>query len=301
MRSRDLLAVALLLLAAGSCSTVFDESVVVDISTLAPSLTDSDLASQAVEIGVFLDGGTIQNIHYKGVTVLALTFDGVTEDMTFGEECQFFKAWNTPVFALGKCASGIVVDGDEQEHIMSLEVTIDEISVQRVPPLILLPDDDWDRDGEKNFEDNCLLIDNPDQTDTGMKGFGDACAVFDFGVGIARLDSDGDGIPDSSDNCPYTQNPGQEDSGIVLGEGLPFPDGIGDACETQTAGVNGYTEIALPLGPLEDVTPFRRVRWLTVDLRDQDSLSPCWEGGNCDLINPLAIGFCLNETGGNGC
>lgn len=301
MRSRDLLAVALLLLAAGGCSTVFDESVVIAISTFAPSLTDSDLAPQAVESGVAPDERTLQNIHYKGVTVLAMTFDGVTEDMTFGEECQFFKAWNTPVFALGKCASGIVVDGDEQKHIVSLEVTIDEISVQRVRPLILRSHLDWDRDGKLNSEDNCLLIDNPDQTDTGMKGFGDACAVFDFGVGIARLDSDGDGIADSSDNCPYTQNPGQEDSGIDLGESLPFPDGIGDACVTQTAGVNGSTTITLSLGPKDFTTPLRRVRWLTVDLRDQDSLSPCWWGGNCELVNEGAIGFCLDETGGNGC
>ena len=65
MRSRDLLAVALLILAAGGCSTVFDESVVIAISTFAPSLTDSDLASQAVEPGVFLDGGTIQNIQVR--------------------------------------------------------------------------------------------------------------------------------------------------------------------------------------------------------------------------------------------
>jgi len=304
MRSRDLLAVALLVLAAGGC-TVFDETVVVAVSTLAPSLTDSDLSSQAVEVGVFLEGGTIQNVHFKDVSVLDLTFDEFTSDITFGEECQFFKAWNTPLFALGKCASGIVVDGDEQEHVMSLEVTIGEMWVQRVPPLVLLPSDDYDADGVDNANDNCLLIDNPDQTDTGAKGYGDVCAVFDFGGGIPRLDSDGDSIADSSDNCPYTQNPGQEDSGIDLGQPLSFPDGIGDACETQEARVSllgGTATINLSLGPLTDVTPLRRVRWLTVDIRDQNSMnnSCSWVAGTCEL-DASQILFCLDENGGFGC
>jgi hypothetical protein len=301
MRSRDLLAVALLVLAAGGC-TVFDETVVVAVSTLVPSLTDSDLSSQPVEVGVFLEGGTIQNIHFKDVSVLDLTFDEFTSDITFGEECQFFRAWNTPIFALGKCASGLVVDGDEQEHVMTLEVTIGEIWVQRVPPLVLLPSHDYDADGVDNANDNCLLIDNPDQTDTGAKGYGDVCAVFDFGSGIPRLDSDGDSIADSSDNCPYTQNPGQEDSGIDLGQPLSFPDGIGDACETQTAAVklNGSTLIQLSLGPLTAVTPLRRVRWLIADFRDETALDPCWEGGSCEL-DASQILFCLDENGGFGC
>jgi len=302
MRSRDLLAVALLVLAAGGC-TVFDETVVVAVSTLVPSLTDSDLASQPVEPGMVLNGGTIQNIHFMDVTILDLTFDDHSEDMTFGEDCQFFKAWNTPIFALGKCAAGIIVDGDEQEHIITLEVTIGKMLVQRVPPLVLLPSDDYDADGVDNANDNCLLIDNPDQTDTGAKGYGDACAVFDFGGGIPRLDSDGDSIADSSDNCPYTQNPGQEDSGIDLGESINFPDGIGDACVTQEAVVNGGS-IELTFEPLTETMPLRRVRWLTVDIQDQTSMPPpfacSWESGSCDLTL-TEVELCLDENGGFGC
>ena len=120
----------------------------------------------------------------------------------FGALIAGFQAWNTPVFALGKCASGVIVDGDEQDHTMSLEVLIGEMTVQRVPPLLLPPLDDFDADGVENAADNCLLIDNPDQTDTGQKGYGDACAIFDFSVGVPRQDSDGDTVPDSSDNCP---------------------------------------------------------------------------------------------------
>jgi hypothetical protein len=41
------------------------------------------------------------------------------------------------------------------------------------------------------------------------------------------LDSDGDGLTDDTDNCPFTFNPDQSDSNS---------DGIGNACESQTAG-----------------------------------------------------------------
>ena len=300
MRSRDLLAIALLVLAAGGC-TVFDDTVVVAISTLAPSLVDSDLSYQRVEVGGFLEGGTIQNVYLNDVTVLYLTFDDLEKDILFGDECSFFDAWTNPPFALGKCASGIVVDGDDQKHIISLQVQIQSMTVQRVPPLILPPSDDHDADGVNNADDNCVLIDNPDQTDTGMKGYGDACAVFDFVVGIPRVDNDADGIADSSDNCPYTPNPGQEDSGIDLGTFFA-PDGIGDACVTETATVwlNGSSIIELSFGPENFGLPLRRVAWLTVDFRDEIALDDCWDDQACTLDASL-VGFCLDLNGGFGC
>ena len=300
MRSRDLLAIALLVLAAGGC-TVFDDTVVVAISTLAPSLVDSDLSYQRVEVGGFLEGGTIQNVYFNDVTVLDLTFDDFESDMLFGQTCSFFDAWTNPPFALGKCASGIVVDGDEQEHTLSLQVTIESMTVQRGPPLPLPPSDDHDADGVNNADDNCVLIDNPDQTDTGMKGYGDACAVFDFVVGIPRVDNDADGIADSSDNCPYTPNPGQEDSGINLGD-FVAPDGIGDACMTETATVwlDGSTTIELSFGPKDFVLPLRRVAWLTVDFPDETALKDCWDDRICELQADQVL-FCLDLNGGFGC
>jgi hypothetical protein len=297
MRSRDLLAIALLVLAAGGC-TELDESVVVDVGTLAPSLADSDLDAQPVEVGIVLDGGTIQNVFFEEITVLDLTYDELESDMLFGEpDCQFFQAWNGPVFAFGKCASGIIVDGDEQEHTMSLDIVIPRMSVQRTPPLVLLPSDDRDADGVNNADDNCLLIDNPDQTDTGNKGYGDACAVFDFSVGIARLDSDADGVPDSSDNCPHTPNPLQEDSGFMIGN-ITVADGIGDACVTETADVTVVG--TLTLEPVTEVLPLRRVRWLTVDIQDQSSLMNCWDDLQCELT-ASAVKLCIDEAGGFGC
>lgn len=298
MRSREFFAVALLVLAAGGCSTVTDDSVVVAIATLAPSLSDSDLDTQAVEVGVFLDQGTIQNVHFEQVTILDLTFDEFESDMLFGEtDCQFFQAWNTPVLALGKCASGVIVDGDEQNHTMTLEVEIPRMFVQRTPPLVLFPSDDYDADGVDNADDNCLLVDNPDQTDTGRKGYGDACAVFDFSIGVPRLDSDADAVPDSTDNCPYVRNPLQEDSGITIGS-ITVQDGIGDACITETAEVTVVG--TLSLGPLTEALPLRRVRWLTVDIHDQASLTDCWDDFRCELT-ASSVELCLDETGGAGC
>ena len=302
MRCRDFLIIAVLVLAAGGC-TVIDETVVVDVSTMVPSLSDSGLTAQAVEVGVPAGGGTIQNVFFDRVVIVDLTLDDIEIDMTFDElNCRFFDAWNTPVFSLGKCASGVVVDGDNQSHTMSLRVQIESMQVQRLQPLVLAPMGDFDGDGVLNENDNCLLVDNPDQTDTGMKDFGDACTVFDLFVGFPSLDSDADTVADSSDNCPYTANPGQEDSGIDLGDGITVPDGIGDACRTETATVTllGSPTIDLSLGPLTDVLPFRRVTWMTVDIWDQESLSDCWNGGSCALDASQVV-LCLDSNGGFGC
>lgn len=78
----------------------------------------------------------------------------------------------------------------------------------------LIFDFDSDFDGVLDYEDNCPLTPNPDQADSDGDGRGDACTLI--------FDTDGDGIPDGEDNCLFTPNPDQADS-----DG----DGIGDACE----------------------------------------------------------------------
>ena len=64
-------------------------------------------------------------------------------------------------------------------------------------------DDDFDKDGVKNFEDNCLFVSNPDQRDTNLDGYGNWCdadydgnglihngttTVTDYGLFVQALD-----------------------------------------------------------------------------------------------------------------
>jgi hypothetical protein len=70
---------------------------------------------------------------------------------------------------------------------------------------------DIDMDGIEDYRDNCLRIENPDQTDIDGNGLGDACD-----------DWDRDGKYNQFDNCVNVPNSSQEDKD---------KDGIGDACD----------------------------------------------------------------------
>ena len=70
---------------------------------------------------------------------------------------------------------------------------------------------DVDLDGRPDINDNCVTIDNPDQTDINDNGRGDACDDFDK-----------DGLINSKDNCPANPNKFQTDTDS---------DGRGDACD----------------------------------------------------------------------
>jgi hypothetical protein len=110
---------------------------------------------------------------------------------------------------------------------------------------------DTDLDGLADKDDNCPLIENPDQANQDGDAFGDLCDSDIDGDGILNEqddfpldnseyldldgdgighhqdeDNDGDGFNDDVDNCPYVANPDQADS-----NGLNDGEGLGDVCE----------------------------------------------------------------------
>ena len=98
------------------------------------------------------------------------------------------------------------------------------------------PDDDGDEVDDES--DNCPTVDNPDQTDTDLDGFGDVCDFGCYLEGIDQWEEDCDGIPDEMDNCPAMANEDQADTdGDLTGnecdlddDNDSIPDG-GDNCQ----------------------------------------------------------------------
>ena len=115
--------------------------------------------------------------------------------------------------------------------------------------------EDADDDGVGDECDNCVFVENADQSDRDVDGIGDACDdCTDWdGDGIGetgynnttcpdgdncpdvpntdQADSDEDGVGDLCDNCPETPNPDQFDSN---------EDGIGDMCDGELHLVSYY-------------------------------------------------------------
>ncbi len=321
MRRASVVFLVLALLAPAGC-TETDDTVVIDIGTMFLSLTDTDLATQIVEVSpaehtvqVMQWTADLEPATGNGVTAADLDLGGQPIDLTNpggagSLPCIFIDTALTANRRDGQCSFGVVIDADGETRTANLKLKV-RMWVRRLAPLDLPPMGDYDGDGVLNASDNCLLIDNPDQTDTGMKGFGDACSTFDFFTGLTVLDNDADAIGDRTDNCPYTRNRDQADAGIPFGltDQNNISDGIGDACDQylQTAQVRlgGATEIELDLST-EILQPFRRVSFLTVDFKDLSSLNCTWPPGHtggmgsCE-IDPDQVIICLDLTAGLSC
>ena len=71
---------------------------------------------------------------------------------------------------------------------------------------VFISSNDRDGDGLPDTNDNCVATPNPDQADSDMDGYGDACDLCPdvYGSGAwDNIDSDGDGVANACDFCPY--------------------------------------------------------------------------------------------------
>ena len=238
-----------------------------------------------------------------------LDLEGNRLDLLFGEACLYTDSVSIFPIPEGKCGGGIVIDSRLDPQPIPLTVTF-TMQVKRArPPTSLLGGRDFDGDGRlddgdgsgligdapctagqsSGCDDNCVLEFNPDQQDLDENGIGDTCSLIDPFTGATALDSDLDGTRDIFDNCLWTPNPFQADtSGSV-------PDGIGDACDEQTAEVQlgGSAVIQLTLGT-SLAQRLLSTSFLTVDFNG--SISNCdWNAGTCDL-DPMEVDFCVSEN-----
>jgi Thrombospondin type 3 repeat len=93
----------------------------------------------------------------------------------------------------------------------NLGYEIKEVTIGSFQNNIPFTKKDTDKDGVLDLEDNCINVENKDQSDLDKNSKGDKCE-----------DRDLDGVLDYKDNCPMSPNPSQIDTD---------KDGIGDECD----------------------------------------------------------------------
>ncbi len=275
----------------GLAGCTIEDTIVREIGTAVPQLADSDLRTQPVTADA--SAHTMQVAEWT-ITRADLDFDGVVTDLTFGQPCKYIDTALVVPVGLGPCASGVVVGSEPQARPASLALTF-TLQVRRAQPLDLPPGGDFDGDGVANASDNCVLIDNPDQTPSPGEEFGSACSVRDSFSGATLLDSDRDRVADFADNCPQIPNADQKDTAGIGATGIR--DGIGDACVEQVAQVRlaGNALILQDLGPEALLQQQYRVTFLTVDFKGQTGMDCDWSAGTCEL-DPSAIEFCPQNS-----
>ncbi len=101
------------------------------------------------------------------------------------------------------------------------------------------PDNDPDGDSQGACNDNCPLVNNPDQDDSDGDGAGDACDNCPGLFNSDQDDSDGDGIGDDCEACPLDPDkaaPGQCGCGVAETDG--DGDGSADCVDNCEADAN---------------------------------------------------------------
>jgi internalin A len=154
---------------------------------------------------------------------------------------------------------------------------------------------DIDHDGVRDEDDNCPIVENPDQTDRDGDGIGDVCDNCSGLVNPDQADGDTDGVGDLCDNCPILAN---SDQAVVV---VVFPDSYlntairtaiakpnGDILNTDLCGLTEFTAAKSKIVDLTGLEYCGALRWLDLQENWLSNINPLSELLNLthlDLFN----------------
>ena len=275
---------------------------------------DPVIVSQAV---ILAPAGTVTSNRVQTMlwtlTRADLTVPGVPKpyDLLFAPEggnpdCQAIDSPSRITSNFGTCVENLVVESAAESAGVRAKLILEfTVQLKRVKPVVLPFIGDEDMDGILNGNDNCILVANPGQEDSGNLGVGNVCRVVDFFSGV-QLDSDGDGIPDTVDNCVHRVNPSQANPptpGEFAMVESRISDGIGLACEDNTMNPTPYKEQIIEVPPIDSMDPVVATfdfilpnvqGFVVVDFNDELVFPNCeWDMGTCSGFDKFAIQVCI--------
>lgn len=299
------------MLAAGLLGCTVDDPQVTAVGAVRILPVNPAIVPQSVSAvsGGSVSGNRMQTTLWK-ITRAELHIDDRELDLlTAGggpPECEAMDTPMSATVALGGCLDFIVVEAfDEAAAVQATLMLEFSARLKRVTPVVEPLVGDVDGDGVLNGNDNCILIHNPGQEDTGRRGFGDACRVVDI-FDRVELDSDADGVADSLDNCVHIANPSQANPPSPEYSAIESfaSDGIGFACEATSGSMNTteFKEEIVDIAPKEVAITFDFVlpssqAFVVIDFNDAVVFPDCdWNAGPCDPVTD-AIQVCVRTAG----
>ena len=232
------------------------------------------------------------------------TYDLLFPDENSGPDCQAIDSPSRITSNFGTCVENLVVESAAESVGVRADLLLEfKVRLKRVVPIVLPFIGDEDMDGILNGNDNCILVANPGQEDSGNLGVGNACRVVDFFSGV-QLDSDGDGVPDTVDNCVHRTNPDQANPptpGEFAMVEARISDGIGFACEDNSLNPTPYKEqvidIVASLTRTFDFVLPPTQGFVLVDFNNEVVFPNCeWDMGTCSGFATNAIQVCIRTT-----